>query len=366
MTHQHNVNSGTITAGGNVQVGDTNNNIYYVTLQQRFQDSHSLLFLRLDPAETGGYTARLSAKNAQTGTIDHYAAPVAVAIPEGLFGQVEAFQMARRSLGQALRVGPQTGLPAQQAEAALTNLLYDTFLAGEIGEAVGQFMALLQTGKLAELLLIVSTDDDALLQLPWELLLPRLGNVPGAMPPDTFGLIRSHFATLDTFAAQGKTDRNGPLKVLFVSALPENIPETAKQLLLENELKALIAVSQNAANPAQPALVIEILDCASLAEMEQALDKRGHDIVHISGHGTYLSDQQQGVLLLEDEDGDQHAVPGHELGQLLSRFKSIKLLVVSACETAAGVATWPGSWPKWAYPPCWRCASRSPTKPPNS
>ncbi|MEZ0609665.1 tetratricopeptide repeat protein [Fibrella sp. WM1] len=333
MIQQKNVVNGTIIATGNVHIGD---NITY-TIQDRFHDSHSVLFLRLDPAEDGGYRAMLSAKNAQTGTIDHLEQPVTVDIPASLFQQAEAFQAMRRQIGGTTRFGTALSMAPEQAEATLADLLYETFFTGEIGTLTGQFITLLQQRKLTELLLVISTDDDALLQLPWEMLLPRLSGID-ALPPDGFGLIRSHLTTLDAFNAQGTTDRAAPLKVLFVSALPENMPEADKQLLLETELKELIAVSQHPTNRLQPPLVVEILDCANLTELTEALQKRSHDIVHISGHGAYLTDQQQGVLLMENEDGDQQLVTGRELGKALRPFGSVKLVVVSACESAAGNA----------------------------
>lgn len=37
----------------------------------------------------------------------------------------------------------------------------------------------------------------------------------------------------------------------------------------------------------QPKIVIEFLDNAALTEIETALTTRRHDIVHISGHGSF-------------------------------------------------------------------------------
>ena len=266
MTHQHNINNGIIRADGNVYIGDT---IHY-TIQQRFQDSHSVLFLRFEATSEGHYTARLSAKNAQISTVDHYEQAVAVTIPPAPFREVEAFQAMRRNIGGQVRTSISTALTAApiQAEAALTNLLHQTFFGGDIGVAIGQFMTLLQQGKLAELLLVISTDNDALLQLPWEMVLPRLTTSLDMLPRDNFGLIRSHLTTLDTFNPQGLTERGAPLKLLFVTALPENMSENGKQLEIEKEQRLVIEAVQGLSGPQQPGLVIEILDCASLAEIK--------------------------------------------------------------------------------------------------
>lgn len=331
MTGQKNVNYGTIMADGNVHIGDI---IYQ--LDQRFANSPSILFLRLDKNATGDYVATLSAKNGTTGNVDQYESTILVTIPTHLFQQATAFQHTRRGLDGPTRFGGVLPSHPAQAEATLTETLYKTFFDGELGTICSRFMTLLQQRKLAELLLVISTDDDELLRLPWEMVLPHLTKSTGTLPPNNFGLVRSHLTTLDDFNLQGPTDRAAPLKLLFVTALPENMSEDSKQLEIEKEQRLIIDTVRGLGEPNKPGLVIDILDCASLAEIESALKMRSHDIVHISGHGTYLTDQQHGVLVMEDEDGNQQIVTGTALGDVLQRHSSVKLLVLSACETAAG------------------------------
>ncbi|MEZ0483421.1 tetratricopeptide repeat protein [Fibrella aquatica] len=333
MNPQKNINYGTITSDGAIHIGD----IHY-TIEERFIDSHSVLFLRIDKTEDG-YEALLSAKNAITGSIANYDVPISVAIPTGLFEQVDEFQLTRRKIGGTTRYGATLPQHPEQSEAVLADALYNTFWTGEIRTVCERFITLLQQRKLAELLLVISTDDANLHQLPWEMILPRLSGSAGTLPPNNFGLVRSHLTTLDDFNQQGPTDQPAPLKLLFIPSLPENMAEGHKQLELEKEQRLIIQAVQGLDSSTQPKLVVDILDCASLAEIEKALTRRSHDIVHISGHGAFLTDQQQGVLFMEDEDGNEEIVTGSQLGTLLRRFASVKVLVLSACETAVGDAT---------------------------
>lgn len=124
--------------------------------------------------------------------------------------------------------------------------------------------------------------------------------------------------------------------MLFVTALPENLNEAAKKLEIEDEQRKLIDAvgALEATGDNHPKMVIEFLDVASLPEIKKALRQRQHDILHISGHGAYLADIQSGILYLENENGDLDEAEATELAMELRGFNHLKLLVLSACETA--------------------------------
>ena len=150
-----------------------------------------------------------------------------------------------------------------------------------------------------------------------------------------FGLVRTLEKDLEQFDMQGKAPSAAPLKMLFVTALPENMGEENKMLEIEEEQKRLIdAIGSFEATGGQPKIVIEFLDTASLVEIGEALQKHQHDILHISGHGSYDPKVNQWVLHLEDEDGNHFEVLGKELGETLRKHQCVKLLILSACETA--------------------------------
>jgi hypothetical protein len=125
------------------------------------------------------------------------------------------------------------------------------------------------------------------------------------LPKDSFGLIRSREKTLQQFKRQGPTAQQAPLKLLFIPALPENLPERSK--LLEIEQRKIIEAVRGLETTGneRPKLVMEILDSADLNEIEKALEARSRDIVHISGLGAYVADVKHGILHLEDENGDE-------------------------------------------------------------
>lgn len=183
-------------------------------------------------------------------------------------------------------------------------------------------------------------DDTQIVNLPFEMVIPRffpekLGQIRQSLAVNHFGLVRTLEKALEQFDVQGKVPSAAPLKMLFVTALPENMGEENKMLEIEEEQKRLIdAIGSFEATGGQPKIVIEFLDTASLAEINEALQKHQHDILHISGHGSYNPEANQGVLHLENEDGNHCEVLGKELGETFRQHQCVKLLILSACETA--------------------------------
>jgi tetratricopeptide (TPR) repeat protein len=327
-----------IHAGGNVQIGD----VYY-NVAQDFK--HSILFLRIDHEEGSNYTAQLTLKSRHDGkgalSLPLLRERIQLTISAELFNQVSEFQNIRRNSGANFR---KNDPPIPEAllleEDQLSQILFDTFFKGDILTVCQDFVALLEKQKIEELLLAISVNDTAVVNLPFEMVIPQFFPVKLAQPReslavDHFGLVRTLEKDLASFDMQGKTSSAAPLKMLFVTALPENMDERDKLLEIEEEQKRLInAIGSFEATGGQPKIVIEFLDTASLHEIGEALRKHQHDILHISGHGSYQKDVKQGVLHLEDEEGNHCEVTGAALGEALRGHQCVKLLILSACETA--------------------------------
>ncbi|GAB4044142.1 tetratricopeptide repeat protein [Spirosoma litoris] len=318
-----------LTAGGNIHIGNK-----YYTVERDF--ACSLLFLQIN-ANASDFELMLSAKTESDEVIPLLREIVKLTIPDQFFEQVDAFQSTRRSSSELMRRNDSNNVSPEAIETSLAQQLYETFFTGGIGQVCRDFLELLQRRKINELLLIIASPDERIQNLPWEMVLPQLG--PGdELPRDNFGLIRTRETSIERFSKQGPTASIAPLKLLFIPALPENLAERSKLLEIEKEQKKIIEAVRGleATGSQQPRLVMEILDCAHLEEIISALQNHHHDIVHISGHGAYVESVRQGMLYLENEDGDEQLVSGKELGKALRRFGSIKLLVLSACETAVG------------------------------
>jgi tetratricopeptide (TPR) repeat protein len=335
---QKNIVYGTIHANGNVHIGDI---IYNIA--QDFQ-SGSILFLRLDKKDKTLYDAQLfvKSKHSTQGNLatsgEKWCENIDVTIPAQLFEDLAVFQAFRRRIDTQTRdigISKPDNYSIQAAENALAQQLFQTFFSGVIGEACKRFIQLLEEQRIEELLLAIATDDETVINLPFEMVLPllfppKLGEAKKSLAINNFGLVRTKITSLDAFNMQGKHASAAPLKMLFITALPENLDERGKMLQIEEEQARLIAQIGDT----QPKIVIEFLENASLAELDKALRARQHDIIHISGHGAYHAAKNQGVLYFEDENGDEEQISGKALGETLRQHNCVKLLVLSACETA--------------------------------
>ena len=331
----------TITAGGNVHIGDV---IYNIV--EDF--SHSILFLRIEPLGGDNYSAQLTLKSRHTTKmglasvgLPLFREQIQLTILSKLFEQVNDFQSLRRKNDLTLRKNElATSNTLLSEDENLSQKLFDTFFRGEILTVCQDFVELLEKRKIKELLLAISVDDTQVVNLPFEMVIPyffpqKLGQTRQSLAVNHFGLVRTLEKDLANFDMQGKVPSAAPLKMLFVTALPENLDERGKMLEIEEEQKRLIdAIGSFEATGGQPNLVIEFLDTASLAEISDALRKHQHDILHISGHGSYQQEVKQGVLYLEDDEGNHCEVTGAILGETLRQHQCLKLLLLSACETA--------------------------------
>jgi hypothetical protein len=101
---QKNIVYGSITAGGNVHIGDITYNI------ERDFKSGSILFLRLDKKDETHYTAHLSVKSKHStqGTLatsgEKWCENIEVNIPPQLFENLNDFQAIRRSIDTQMRL----------------------------------------------------------------------------------------------------------------------------------------------------------------------------------------------------------------------------------------------------------------------
>ena len=216
-----NIVHGSIQANGNVHIGDI---IYNIA---RDFKSGSILFLRLDKKDDTHYIANLSvkSKHADQGNLatsgERWCENIELNISLELFEALNEFQTFRRGIDTQMRL---TGLRSMNPssvialENQLSQLIFDTFFANDIGKACTVFIQLLEEQRLEELLLAISTDDETLVNLPFEMALPllfppKLGEAKKSLAISNFGLVRTKITSLEAFNLQGT-----PLRIQYKSS----------------------------------------------------------------------------------------------------------------------------------------------------
>ena len=301
--------------------------------------AHSILFYRIEKTEGDTYQGQLKLRS-DTLKTEQLLDPIPIEIPHPLRRDLAKFthnrlQVTGRNTILAERANP-TAL--FQEEIRLGEELYKALFPAPIEERLLQFQGLLQERKIQSLSLIISSEEEGVLNLPFALMRKAGDSHSLAMCNDNFLLAHSKERSLKTFDVGGIEQLEAPLRILFVTALPEDMSEQAKFIQLERETVAFI----RALDPLrqQGSVAFEILDIASLDNIQEALSKGKHHILHISGHGIHAERQEDsaGYLYLENENGEQVKVSGEELAKALTPYSSLKLIMLSACETARAEA----------------------------
>ena len=200
--------------------------------------------------------------------------------------------------------------------------LGDALLSGDVGRA---FRASLTTatgqGKDLRLRLRLDAVPD-LDPVPWEYLYDaRLGRFL-TLSQET-PIVR----LLDSLERPPVVTVDPPLKVLVMISSPTDMPELA----VEREEQLLRATTGDLVNSGR--LAITVLEDATLTALQRALLDEYH-VLHFIGHGGFDQQAQEGVLVLEREDGTAHRVSGARLGTLLHDARAMQLAVLNACEGA--------------------------------
>jgi tetratricopeptide (TPR) repeat protein len=119
-----------------------------------------------------------------------------------------------------------------------------------------------------------------------------------------------------------------PLRVLVMISSPQDQPV----LNLDQEW---IRLSQALAElQAAGRVELELLDKATLPALQTRLRKKEVHVFHYVGHGVFNERLQDGMLILENEEGFSQPVRGEVLGALLHNSPTLKLALLNACEGA--------------------------------
>jgi outer membrane protein assembly factor BamD (BamD/ComL family) len=81
-------------------------------------------------------------------------------------------------------------------------------------------------------------------------------------------------------------------------------------------------------------LTVTLMDRATLPALADALLRGRYHVFHYIGHGGFDERSQDGVLVLEDEDGRGCLTSGERLAVLLGNHPTLRLALLNACEGA--------------------------------
>lgn len=205
--------------------------------------------------------------------------------------------------------------------------IFDALFAGPVAEAWRSSLARLHPDEGLRLNLRLP-DAPELAALPWELL---------------YDSTHQHFLALDERTpvnrylslplAQEEMLVEPPLRVLVILSAPT---DHEPLLAVEEEWQRI----QTALAPviATKQIELERLAKATWDELQSQLRKQSFHILHFVGHGLFDSQQGNGGLLFEDEEGFTQLISARKLAHLLRNHPSLRLALLNACEGAVSAA----------------------------
>ncbi|MFN6463062.1 MAG: tetratricopeptide repeat protein [Nostoc sp. DedVER02] len=166
----------------------------------------------------------------------------------------------------------------------------------------------------------IISDNAEVLNLPWELLYSPDYQF---LAPSLAGMYRS-LSSQGVKAPLPKMP-DDQLNILLVIARPDDEQDVGFKTIARPLLAALQPIRQR--------VNLKVLRPPSLKAFEAELqaNKGFYHIVHFDGHGNFDS-ETQGVLVFEDEQGNEQAVSAREIAQYLTDCR-VPIFVLNACKS---------------------------------
>ena len=163
------------------------------------------------------------------------------------------------------------------------------------------------------------TDADEFRGLPWELLFDE----PSFLVLDkTTPVVRS----FDLPLVHEVADVEPPLRILGVISSPRDVVALDVAQERRNVEKGLQGPLSTGG------VSLRWLERATLPMLLEALREGEFHVLHFIGHGDF-DEANDGVLLMEDDEGFTRRVSSRRLGQVLRDHDSLRLAVINACES---------------------------------
>ena len=119
-----------------------------------------------------------------------------------------------------------------------------------------------------------------------------------------------------------------PLRILAMISAPDDVPG----LEGEEEWVKLTAALDDLIRDGL--VEVDRLEAGTLAALQRPMRRREYHVLHFIGHGIYDEDAQDGALALEGADRKTRLVTGRDLGLMIRGHRSLRLVVLNACEGA--------------------------------
>ena len=259
---------------------------------------------------TDGYRARVL--NSPTGQAAHeFALPFSAL-------EIENFVLRLTQSHKGMRRIDSTGM---ETAKQFGGRLFSTVFAGDVRSCLQSSLNDAERRKVGLRIRLRLSATPELVDLPWEFIYNAALNRFLSLSVDS-PVVRY----LDLPERIEPLTITSPLRVLVMIASPRDYPPLDVEKEWQQLKSAVADVEQRGL------LVLERLATPTLSALQKQLRRADYHIFHFIGHGGFDQQAQDGLLMLEDEQGNSRTVSGQYLGMLLHDKKSLRLALLNACE----------------------------------
>jgi CHAT domain len=226
----------------------------------------------------------------------------------------------RDLLGRARRRSRRIGSEERFLLEDFGGQLFDSVFSGDVGACFSQSRVLADSrGAGLRIRLRLAPD---LVNLPWECLLDREFGFVGLAPETVLVRYPELPRPVKAFSI------SPPLRILAMISSPSDLPalegdeEWAK---LRASLDGLVR---------EGSVQVDRLEGGGLAALQRPLRLNQYHVLHFIGHGMYDDAAEDGALAVERQDGKMRLVTGRDLGLMIRGHRSLRLVVLNACDGA--------------------------------
>jgi len=200
--------------------------------------------------------------------------------------------------------------------------LFEQLMDGEIGHVYYAAHSVAETNGRGLRISLSMTEAPELSEIPWELLYD-----PGRRRFLSQSIFSPIVRSLDYSSPPAAAPVTFPMQVLALVSSPRGLPPLdvpVERAKLEKALCPLVRASR---------VRLEWLESATFSELTNRIGDRDElHVIHYIGHGAYDERTESGIVALEDDRGALHEVTGEELGACMCDKRSLRLVVLNACE----------------------------------
>jgi CHAT domain len=266
------------------------------------------LRIRIERSGAGGFKAYATGPSGETS--GDFTLP---------FSELELENMLLRISSHVARGVRRVETPESSLVTAFGGKLFEALFIGRIRDLYHDSLAGARAQGKGLRITLALTDVPELMQLPWEFLYDD----PDFLSMSVWTPVVRY---LDLPRSRDPLSIEPPLRILAMVSSPTEAADLdveRERSKLEEALAGLVEAGT---------VEIDWLETATLRELQRHLQGPPYHIFHYIGHGAFDPQLDDGVLLLEDAQGNGDRVSGVKLGTILSDHTSLRLAVLNSCE----------------------------------